>query len=383
MANYIPFGKPNFSDEEISAVTRVLKSGWIGMGSETISFEMDLQKFFGCDHVVCVNSCTSALHLSLLVLGVKQGDEVIVPSYTWCSTANAAIYLGAKPVFCDVDPESYCITPELVAEKITGRTKAVVPVHMGGLAADIDGISEILPEGCHIVEDAAHAVGTTFPDGRRVGSSGNLTCFSFYANKNLSTGEGGAIALNNELDAEKLRSLRLHGLSSDAWNRFIDPKSKIVPEISGLGFKMNYTDLNAAIGRVQLERQNEFAKIRQMIAEYYVDRLKELPVSIHVQKDVLKKGHAKHLFLVELPNEKMKITRDEVVLKMRDLGIGASIHYLPLHMMDYYKNLGDCSLPNTEKLYNNILTLPISASMTLDDARQVMDVFEAVLRGSI
>ncbi|WOF15384.1 DegT/DnrJ/EryC1/StrS family aminotransferase [Methanoplanus sp. FWC-SCC4] len=383
MRDYIPFGKPNFSEEEIQEVTRVLKSGWIGMGSETISFENELKDYFDVSNVVCVNSCTSALYLSLLALGVKSGDEVICPSYTWCSTANAALYLGAKPVFCDIDPNSYCITPESVSDKITDKTKAVIPVHMGGIAADIDGISEVMPKKCHIIEDAAHAIGSKFPNDLPVGSSGNLTCFSFYANKNLSTGEGGAIALNDNKIAEKLRSFRLHGLSSDAWNRFIDPKSKIVPEIHELGFKMNYTDLNASIGRVQLRRLGELFNRRAEIADYYVDIIQKLPYHVKIQKNILSPGHAKHLFLIELPLDDIEITRDEFVLKMRDFGIGASIHYLPLHMMDYYKGIDNCKLVKTENLYERVMTLPISASMTIKDAEYVMEVFSKIMEGTI
>lgn len=192
--DYLPFGRPNFSEEEIEAVTKVMRSGWIGMGAETIAFEEELCTYFKVPHVITVNSCTSALFLSLLASGIGPGDEVICPSLTWCSTANVALYLGAKVIFCDVDLESACVTPEEIVKKVTPHTKAVMVVHYGGLAVDVAAIRKVLPSHVSIIEDAAHALGSRFTDESLVGSSGNLTCFSFYANKNLSTAEGGAIA---------------------------------------------------------------------------------------------------------------------------------------------------------------------------------------------
>ena len=194
---YLPFGKPDFGPEEIKAVTDVLESGWVGMGKETKSFEQELATYVHANSVVTVNSCTSALFLSLMIEGITSGDEVIVPTLTWCSSANAAMYLGATPVFCDVDPDTLNLTPETVLPHITDKTRAVVVVHYGGLAVDITSLRKALPQRIKIIEDAAHAIGATYPDGSPVGSSGALTCFSFYANKNLSTAEGGAIALND------------------------------------------------------------------------------------------------------------------------------------------------------------------------------------------
>ena len=224
LKHYLPFGKPNFSDEEIAAVTRVLRSGWIGMGPETLAFEEELAEYLGAPYVVTVNSCTAASFLALLVLGVGPGDEVICPSLTWCSTANVALYLGAVPVFCDVDPHTLCISPDAIQEKLTARTKAVIVVHYGGLATEVKELQQVIPSSVVLVEDAAHALGARFSDGRPVGSSGNLTCFSFYANKNLSTAEGGAIALFDEAMVERLRSLRQHGMPADAWARFYSLK---------------------------------------------------------------------------------------------------------------------------------------------------------------
>src|SRR6185503_14257359 len=207
---------------------------------ETIAFERELGEFLGAPHVVTVNSCTSALFLSLLSVGVRQGDEVICPSMTWCSTANAALYLGAKPVFCDIDEDTLCLSPDSVAARLSPRTRAVMVVHFGGYAVDVAALRRALPQGVAIVEDAAHALGARYPDGRPVGSSGNPVCFSFYANKNLSTAEGGAVALSDSGAAERIASLRQHALPIDAWMRFTKSMSLVLSVArKELGYKMN------------------------------------------------------------------------------------------------------------------------------------------------
>lgn len=380
--DYLPFGRPNFSDEEIGAVTRVLRSGWVGMGPETIAFETELAEFLGVPHVVTVNSCTSALFLSVLVAGVKQGDEVICPSFTWCSTANAALCLGARPVFCDIDAETLCATPETVLAKVTSRTRAVVVVHFGGIAMDVAALRRALPPHITIVEDAAHALGARYPDGRTVGSSGNLCCFSFYANKNLSTGEGGAIALHDSAAAERLRSLRQHALPLDAWKRFTDPRTMLLSnQLTELGYKMNYTDLQACLGRVQLRRQPEFAATRRAVAVRYCERLGELQPKIGFQRNCTDESHARHLFIALLPLDDMVIGREELILGLRARNVGATIHYQPLHTMPLYCGRAEpVSLPVTEQAARACVTLPISASMTLDDADYVIDCFRAVFR---
>ena len=378
---YLPFGQPNFGDEEIAAVTAVLKSRWIGMGAETEKFEAELARFAGAKHVVTVNSCTSALFLSLLVHGVGPGDEVIVPSLTWCSTANVAFYLGAKPVFCDVNRSTFCTTPETVAERITPRTKAVIVVHLGGLTADVAAIGEILPPGVALIEDAAHALGSSYGDGSRVGSSGNLACFSFYANKNLSTGEGGAIALSDDHLARRLRSLRQNGLDVDAWKRFTDPRAALTPTFEEIGYKVNFTDFQASVGRAQLRRQGEFHSIRHAIASEYVRALGLSQPAIQFQKDVLSDSHARHLVMVALPIEDMSMTRDDIVLEMRNRKIGASIHYRPLHTIPLYKDSVQAPLPNTDWIGRRVMTLPVSANMTMNDTQYVVEHFLDVLDG--
>ena len=379
-SEFLAFGRPSFGDGEIEAVTRVLRSGWVGMGQETIAFEAELAAFVGAPYVITVNSCTAALFLSLLAVGVRRDDEVIAPSLTWCSTANAALYLGARPVLCDVDARTLGITPEMVLPHVTPRTRAVMAVHMGGLPVDVAALRAALPSRIAIVEDAAHALGARYANGRSVGSSGNLTCFSFYANKNLSTGEGGAVALFDSGAAERIRSLRQHGLSSDAWKRYTHPQNALGVTVGELGYKMNYTDLQASIGRVQLRRQTEFAAHRLAIVERYRERLADSPVPLAFQRDAFAPHHARHLFIVMLPVDRMGTTRNDVLLALRRRNIGASVHYAPLHTMPLYGQT-NAALPNTERLAGQIMTLPIGTSMTLadvDDASdQLLDVLTA------
>jgi len=371
--DYLPFGEPNFSEAEINAVTEVLRSGWVGQGQECKAFEKELASFTGAGHVVGVNSCTSALFLSLKALGIGRDDEVVVPSLTWCSTANAVLYANATPVFCDVDSETMLATPGLIAQAITPKTRAVIVVHFGGLAANIKAIKASLPKHVDIIEDAAHALGALYPDGSKVGSSGNPTCFSFYANKNLSTGDGGAIAVQDEGLAEKLRLLSHQGLSADAWKRFDNPMAELITTIESLGYKMNLIDLLACIGRVQLARQDEFQEIRQSIVEYYQQALSALNIGILTQAGITEAYHAKHLFVIRLPIKHMNMSRNELLLELRSRDIGASIHYSPLHVMPFYQQYTHCPLDNTEQLMHEIMTLPISASMSLEDAQYVVE----------
>jgi len=384
VGEYISFGRPDFSSEEIDAVARVMHSGWVGMGPETIEFEQELAAYLGAPHVITVNSCTSALTLSLLVLGVKSGDEIICPSLTWCSTANAALYLGAKPVFCDVDPDTLCLTEQSVMEKITERTKAVVLVHFGGIAVDVEKLRAAIPSNIAIVEDAAHALGSRYPNGMPVGSSGNMVCFSFYANKNLSTGEGGAITLADGKTADRLRSLRQHGLVADAWKRFTHAKSILAGDLMELGYKMNFTDLQACIGRVQLRRQAEFYEKRLSIAKIYYEELAGQEMGMEFQSHILSGSHVRHLFVVKLPINRLRIDRDGFVLALRERNIGATIHYAPLHQMKFYRDMCDqLPLENTERIFERLFTLPISASMNAEQARYIVAQFNDVLQENV
>ena len=376
---YLPFGRPNFGRGEQAAVARVLRSGWIGMGAETLSFERELGASVGAGHVVSVNSCTSALFLALLAHGVGKGAEVIVPSLTWCSSANAALLLGARPVFCDVNEATLCLDSATVLERLTSRTRAVVVVHFGGFAVDVAALRRRLPSRVAIIEDAAHALGACYPNGKPVGSSGNCVCFSFYPNKNLATAEGGAIALADPAMADRLRSLRQHALPIDAWKRFSNPKTLLMSNrLTELGYKMNFTDLQACIARVQLRRQRGFFRSRLAVARRYVRRLRGLSPSVGLQAGVDGRAHARHLFVVTLPRGHGVGDRDDLLLELRARNIGATIHYAPLHKMPLYGRRSP-SLPVTEGICMRIMTLPISASMSPADADYVCDHLAEVL----
>lgn len=354
-----------------------MRSGWIGMGPETQAFERELAAATGAPHVVTVNSCTSALVLALRTHGIGPGDEVICPSLTWCSTANAALYVGATPVFCDLDPSTFCLTPATVQAALTPRTRAVMVVHFGGLAIDPAALRAALPANVALIEDAAHAFGARYPNGRPVGSSGHATCFSFYANKNLSTGEGGAVALFDAAHADRIRSLRQHALPIDAWKRFTHAGTVLLsPQLTELGYKANYTDLQASIGRVQLRRFSAMAAHRRLLANLYLARLSALSPSLVPQSGLDSPSHALHLFTVCV-RPGTRLSRDELLLELRRRNIGATIHYALLHGMPLYHHdhspSGLRALPATESVGREILTLPISASMTAADVNYVCD----------
>jgi len=381
-STYLAFGTPDFTEAEIDAVTRVMRSGWVGMGQETIAFERELSEYIGAPEVITVNSCTSALFLALLVEGIGPGDEVIVPSLSWCATANAALYLGATPVFCDVDPQTMCVTPESITAKLSPKIKAVIVVHYGGYAIDVDALRRALPSHVAIIEDAAHALGARYPNRKRVGASGNSVCLSFYANKNLSTADGGAIALSDPHKAERLKSLRMSGMDSNAWSRYTKPSTAFVGGVTELGYKMNFTDLQAAIGRVQLRRLDEMAVTRQQVADHYKKRLNELGVQIPFQTGAFDERHARHLLVAQFDPAKTGLQRDALLLALRAVNIGASIHYRPLHSQPLYAQHGVCALPTTEALAERIMTLPISAKMTLADVDYVAEQLAYLLNQS-
>jgi dTDP-4-amino-4,6-dideoxygalactose transaminase len=335
------------------------------MGDETLRFEEELSKYLGANEVVTVNSCTSALFLSLLVEGVGKNDEVIVPSLTWCASVNAILYLGATPVFCDIDEKNMCADINSIQEKITNKTKAIIVVHYGGFSIDIEFLKRLLPKKISIIEDAAHAFGGSYPNGKKVGTSKNSVCFSFYANKNLSTGEGGAIALFDENKANKLRKLRNNGLEKDAWKRYLNINKFSLSSIDELGYKMNFTDLQASIGRVQLRRMNDMNKQRSKLINYYINQLEKVNKKILFQEKITSKSHAKHLFVMRVNKEWSGLKRDEFLKQLRSKNIGATIHYKPLHLYSLYKEFDKKDLKITNKIYSEILTLPISASLKI------------------
>lgn len=368
--SYIPFGRPDFSDDEIAAVAAVLRSGWVGAGPEVAHFEHELAAATASPHVLALSSCTAALTLSLALAGVGPGDEVVCPSLTWFADANVIVHRGAVPVFCEIDPMTLNVTADSVLASLTKRTKAVIAVHFGGFAADVAAIRAALPDGVTLIEDAAHAFGGSYRDGSPVGGSGNLTCFSFYANKNLSTGEGGALALLDRSDAERCGWLRQQGVRHDAWGRQRISNGLGSPELVEPGYKMAMTDIAASIGRVQLRRQAEFAARRMGVAQRYVDVLSGLVSAgrIQLQEGLLASDHARHLMAIQLVEPGWSTQRSDVVERLRALGVGASVPYSPMHREASYGSRA--RLPITDDVASRLMMLPISASMSVDDAER-------------
>lgn len=379
--SFLVFGAPCLGEEEIQEVVDTLRSGWIGTGPKTHRFENEFAEYVGAPLAVAVNSATAALHLSLVVLGVQPGDEVITTPMTFAATANVIVHTGATPVFADIDPTTLNIDPECLAAAITPRTKAILPVHFGGLPADLDLIRTVAGD-LPVVEDAAHAIGSRY-QGTRIGGHRNLACFSFYANKNLTTAEGGMVTLADEALYERLVVFRLHGLNRDAWKRF-RTQAVVHTELLEAGFKYNMTDLQASLGIHQLARQEQFLQRREQIAAQYDQAFDVLP-SVRRQfrpTDIVANRHGLHLYVLILDPQQLTATRDQIVSALRAENIGAGVHYTSLHQEPFYRrllNLPDGAFPVSEAIGANILSLPLTPFMTDRDAQDVIDAIYKVL----
>jgi len=364
----IPFARVPIVGNEIKYLKEVLKSGWLTTASKALAFEQKFSEYVDAKYAGAVNSCTAALHLGIEALGVKPGDKVFVQSMTFTASAEVIRYLGAHPVFLDVEYGSNLITPEILKKAIENHpdVKYLIIVHYGGQAAEMislrgEGILDICRKyGIKILEDAAHSFPSRL-DGRMVGSFGEITCFSFYANKTITTGEGGMLTTNNEDIYKRVKTMRLHGIDRDVWDRYTSNLPSWEYDVVEAGYKYNMPDINAAIGLAQLEYAEEFRKERQKVAEYYFDKLSliqeiDLPVC-----NVSFSDHAWHLFPIIL-NSKAKINRNLFIEKLSEAGIGTSVHYKPLHRMTYYKeiySLEPKDFPNCEKTWQGNVSLPI------------------------
>jgi dTDP-4-amino-4,6-dideoxygalactose transaminase len=385
-ADFLPFGAPCLGEEEIAEVVDTLRSGWIGTGPKTTRFEQAFAEYVGAEHAVAVNSCTAGLFLSLAVSGVGPGDEVITSPLTFCATANVIVHLGARPVFADVDPVTLNIDPAQVDAAITPRTKAIVPVHFGGLACDMAALRPLASaHGLAIVEDAAHAVGTRH-DGRLVGGNGNLVSFSFYANKNLTTAEGGMITTDDAAQAERLEVLRLHGLSRHAWQRY-RTRRLMLSDCIEPGYKLNLTDLASSIGLHQLQKQEPFLAIRERIAACYDAAFGDIAgVRLQPRPVGPKDRHGLHLYVLVLNSSAFTVARDQIVDALLAEGIGAAIHYRAVHNHPYYRDTYGYrpeDFPKAAVIGDNILSLPLTPGMAdadvADVIRGVRKVLEAYL----
>lgn len=380
---FIPFALPETGDEEIEAVTRVVRSGWITTGGVCKDFERKFCEFLGDSTLEClaVNSATAGLHLALEALGIGPGDEVIVPTLTFTATAEVVRYLGADPVFIDVDPRTLNINVELARKAISPRTKMVMPVHYAGLACEMAPILALAREfGLKVVEDAAHAFPATSA-GDLVGTlESDATVFSFYANKTMTTGEGGMVVTRNSAVAERMRVMRLHGINRDAFDRFSSKKPSWYYEIVAPGFKYNLTDIAAAMGLVQLKKLPRFVERRQQLAARYFEELYDLPLVLP-ENAPIGEVHAWHLYVIRL-SDRASCSRDDVIQALSDRGIGTSVHYVPLHRHPYWRDRYELvpeMFPVAEFSYQRMLSIPLYTAMTDVDQGHVISALHEVL----
>lgn len=375
MEKFLPYALPDIGEEEINEVLDSLRSGWLTTGPKTKQFEQDFAEFIGEGvQAIAVNSATAGLHLALEAIGIGPGDEVITTPYTFTATAEVVRYLGADPVFVDIDPETFNIDPKQIEQAITEKTKAIVPVHFAGLACEMDEIIQIARKhGLKIVEDAAHALPTTYK-GKLVGTfDTDATVFSFYATKTIATGEGGMVVTKNPDIASRCRVMRLHGISRDAFDRYTSTKPAWHYEVVAPGFKYNMGDLNASLGIHQLRKAYAFQDIREKMALRFDEALADLPVILPPRA---KEGdlHAHHVYPLRL-TEEAKISRDEFINEMSHRGIGCSVHFIPLHIHPYYRDayqLKPEDYPKAFAAYEKEVSLPLYTKMTEEDLERVI-----------
>jgi dTDP-4-amino-4,6-dideoxygalactose transaminase len=376
----IPFFRPSIDDLDVNAVAETLRSGWLTSGPNVRELEAELAAYCGAKYVNAVNSCTAAMHLCLAAWGIGPGDEVITTVYTFSATATVIVHCGATPVLVDIREKDFNIDVEAIERAITSRTKAIIPMHFGGEPCRMDEIMEIARRhNLKVMEDAAHSIGTLYK-GRQVGSISDAAAFSFYANKNITTGEGGALATNDEELSERVRVLTLHGMTKDAWNRF-DAGGSWRYDIKEFGFKDNLTDLAAALGRTQLKKIERLLDGRARVAARYYENLRDEEHLILPGFDE-ENRHAWHLFVVRVKNEQSPVQRDDVIRQLAERGIGTSVHYIPLHYHTAYKNLerwnkGD--FPVAERVFEGAVSLPIYPDMTNEEVDYVCAALREIL----
>ena len=362
---FLPFAVPDIGEEEINEVVDSLRSGWVTSGPKVKEFENEFQQFLGSDlFCVSVNSATAGLHLALEALKIKEGDEVIVPSYTFTATAEIVRYFGAHPKIIDVDESTYNISIEQIQQAFSPKTKAIIPVHFAGLSCDMDPIIDFAKQNkISIVEDAAHALPTMYKN-KIIGTlESDVTVYSFYANKNITTGEGGMVVTRDPEIAKRLKVMRLHGISTDAFDRFVAKKPSWHYQIIAPGYKYNLTDIAASIGIHQLRKLKDMHEKRIELAKRYDKYLDSNVLRLPPKQDY--DSHAWHLYSIQLP--KSKISRELFIEKLYELNIGCSVHYIPLHLHPYWKDtyrLDAINFPNSQKLYEGQVSLPLHTKLS-------------------
>ncbi|HET7393800.1 MAG TPA: DegT/DnrJ/EryC1/StrS family aminotransferase [Candidatus Binatia bacterium] len=380
-SEFIPFHKPAIGEEEVRSVVETLKSGWLTTGFKVKSFEEDFARYVRAKHAIAVNSGTAALHLALDAVGIEEGDEVIVPTMTFTATAEVVLYFKAKPVLVDCERDTLNLDPAKIEAAITPRTKAIVPVHMAGLPCDMDEILRIARKhDLRVIEDAAHALPAAYR-GRTVGTVGDITCFSFYATKTITTGEGGMATTENPQWAERMRMMSLHGISHDAWKRYTKEGSWYY-EVLYPGFKYNLTDLAAAIGGEQLKKCGDFWQARQRIAMIYANAFAELD-GVQLPACPADVQHAWHLFVIQLELDHLNADRNRFLEALREKEIGTSVHFIPLHLHPYYRDkfgYKPADFPHASAVFERIFSLPIYPKMSESDVERVIDAVKTTAR---
>ena len=367
---FLPFGRPCLGEEEINAVVETLQSRWIGTGPKAVQFEKLFGEYVHSRHALAVNSCTAALHPSLIASGIGPGDEVITSPLTFAATANVIVHVGAKPVFADIDAFTLNVDPRNIEKAITRRTKAVIPVHYGGLPCEMDTIMALAKRhNLVIIEDAAHAVGGRHK-GQMIGTLGNLTCFSFYANKNLTTAEGGMVTTDSDELAEKIEVYRLHGLSKHAWQRY-SSRTLLLSDALYPGFKYNMPDLIAALGIPQLKKVEGALAMRECYAQIYDEAFVDMPgVRLQPRPTDGETRHALHLYVLILDPDQFTVTRNDILNALLAENIGAALHYRALHTHPYYRETYGYApedYPIAYAVGESILSLPLTPCMTEAD----------------
>ena len=379
--DYLVFGAPQILDDEINEVVDSMKNGWLGTGPKVAHFENKFTQYIGAKYAMAVNSCTAGLHLSMIVAGLGPGDEVITTPMTFCATVNSIIHTGATPVLVDCQRDTQLIDPQQIEDAITPKTRAIVPVHFAGRSCDMDAIMDIAARhNLLVIEDAAHAIETVYK-GRKVGTIADLTAFSFYATKNVVTGEGGMVTTNNPQFADKIKMYGLHGMSRDAWKRFSDDGFKHY-QVVFPGFKYNMMDMQAAIGIHQLARVEENWQRRNQMWEIYNQAFADLPVDLPTP-DEPNTVHARHLYTLMIDSDRCGFNRDQFMKKLHDLNIGTGVHYLGVHLHPYYQDrfgYTPNSFPNATWLSERTVSIPLSPSLSNTDVEDVIDTVKGVLK---
>jgi dTDP-4-amino-4,6-dideoxygalactose transaminase len=379
---FIPFCRLEIDEDEINEVVSTLRSGWLTTGARTAQFETEFQNYIGSRHTVAVNSGTAALHLALASLGIGPGDEVITTPLTFCATVNVILHVGATPVLADIGSDGN-IDPSCIASRITDRTRAVIPVHFAGAPCDMDAIWSLAKEHqLFVVEDAAHAAGTLYR-GKHVGAAcfpSDAVAFSFYATKNLTTGEGGMVTTNRESLASRIRILTLHGISKDAWNRYGEDGTWYYEVIEN-GFKYNLTDIQSAIGIHQLRKLERFVQQRTRYAEIYSRALGDLE-ELEIPAPATNGRHSWHLYVLRLNLDLLTIDRARFILELRSRKIGASVHFIPIFRHPFFKewaSLPQNQCPRCSEVYPRLVSLPLHPFMTEEDVHYIASAVREIV----